>query len=84
MVAVSELATLCVKGKRECLAPRLDAHERIRKMSEIGVSVITVQQSDVQSSSTSETDIFTQLLALSRLLTKKAFMSGNKRVVTRF
>ena len=42
---VGELAALCVKGKQEHLAPRLYAHERIRKLSEIdvSVSVITVQ-----------------------------------------
>ena len=52
--AVSELAALCVKGKQERPAPRLYAHERIRKLLEIGVSVITVQHTDVQSSSTSK------------------------------
>ena len=47
--AVSELAALCVKGKREHVAPILYAHvhERNRKMSEIGVSVITMPHTNV-------------------------------------
>ena len=53
--AVGELAALCVKGKQERLAPRLYVHERIQKLSETGVSIITVQHTGVQSSSTSET-----------------------------
>ena len=35
--AVGELAALCVKGKQERVAPRLYAHERNQKLSEIGV-----------------------------------------------
>ena len=47
--AVGELAALCVKGKPESVAPRLYAHaqERIKKLSEMGVSVVTMQHTDV-------------------------------------
>ena len=46
---VSELATLCVKGKREHVASRLDerAHEKIRKLSEVGIYVKTMQHTDL-------------------------------------
>ena len=41
------LTALCVEGKRERVAPRLYAHERNRKLSEIGVSVLKMQHKDV-------------------------------------
>ena len=63
----------CVKGKRERVAPRLYVHDRNRKLLEIGISVIIMQHPELKS--TSETFL--------RLLTKKTFINGNKRVVTR-
>ena len=64
--AVGELAALCVKGKRERVAPRLYAyaHVRIRKLPGISVvSVITTCNTRTsymykQSSSTPITDRF--------------------------
>ena len=74
---------LCVKGKR--LSPRLQ-RARMDMIRKLGVSVITKQHTDVvhtlQSSSTLETDKFYRVSYLLGLLTKKAFMNGNKRVVT--
>ena len=44
--AVDELAALCVKGKRERLAPRLQ-RTRTDMIRKLGVSVITMQHTDV-------------------------------------
>ena len=88
--AVGELAALCVKGKQQRVAPRyVHAHERSQKQSKIGISVITMQHMDVVHLHVYRTPVyraqarrkrisFTEFLTLLRLLTKKAFMNGNK------
>ena len=84
--AVGELAALYVKGKPERVAPRLYAHERIKKLLEISVSVITWQNTDVVHTELQRIQkqiSLTEFVTLLCLIAKRAFMNGNKRVVTR-
>ena len=71
--AVSELAALCEKRKQECLAPRLYMHKRIRKLLSQSL------QCNVGTDGTSERISFTEFITSLCLLTKKAFMNGNKK-----
>ena len=84
--AVDELAALCVKGKRERLAPRLQ-RARTDMIRKLGASVITMQHTDVvhtyRAQARRKRIRFTEFLTLLRLLIKNAFMNRNKRLVLR-
>ena len=86
----------CVKGKQERVATRLlaHAHEGSRKLSEIGVSVITKQHTDVvhnvgllvhtELKHVGNGQVFAEFLTLLRLLTKKGIYEGNQKSIDSF
>ena len=74
--ASSFLAALCVKGKRERLAPRLQRRHLSHNNATHGRQTYRAQARREQIG-------VTEFLTLLRLLTKKVFMNGHERVVTR-
>ena len=78
---VGELVALGVKGKQERLAPRLQRARRDPETGHLSHNA-THGRRTYRAQACRKRIGFTEFLTLLRLLTKKAFMNGNKRVVT--